>query len=72
MLVKFEQNHTVQTTQNFKLFDKKWLSISNKCVDAILEDVSVTETIVWCLIINSKTTSFHCSKNYGSPTRVTG
>ena len=23
MLVKFEQNHVVQTTRNFELFDKK-------------------------------------------------
>ena len=23
MLVKFEQNHTVQTTRNFEIFDKK-------------------------------------------------
>ena len=40
-------------------------------VDAILEDISVTETIVWCQNINSKTIIFHCSKNYSSPTRVT-
>ena len=39
--------------------------------DAILEDVSVTETIVWCYIINLKTIIFQCSKNYGTPTRVT-
>ena len=48
MLVKFEQNRMVQTTQNFKLFDKKpgfknhfWQSVG-----AILEDVSVAKTIV--------------------------
>ena len=40
-------------------------------VDAILEDVSKTETIVWCLDINSKTAIFQCSKNYGTQTRVT-
>ena len=40
MLVKFEQNCMVQTTQNFELFDKK----TN--VDAILEDVFVAEIIV--------------------------
>ena len=33
--------------------------------DAILEDVSVAETI------DAKTTIFHCSKHYGSPTCVT-
>ena len=46
MLVKFEQNRMVWTIQNFVLFDKMinhfWQS-----VDALLEDVSVTETIVW-------------------------
>ena len=45
MLVKFEQNRMVQTTRNFYLFDKKkkhlWQSVA-----AILEDVSVAETIV--------------------------
>ena len=39
-------------------------------VDAILEDISVTETIiVWCIIL--KTTIVQCSKHYDSPTRVT-
>ena len=41
-------------------------------VDAILEDFSVTETIVWCKNINIKTTIFQCSTKYGSSTRVTG
>ena len=40
-------------------------------VDAILEDVYVTETIVWCETINLKTIIFQWSKNYRSPTRVT-
>ena len=40
-------------------------------VDAILQDVSATVTIVWCQNINLKTIIFQCSKNYGSPTRVT-
>ena len=49
MLVKFEKKIIVRTTHNFKLVEKKnmvnqfWQS-----VDAILEDVSVVETIVWC------------------------
>ena len=30
MLVKFEQNRTVRTMQNFELFDKKWLTIFDK------------------------------------------
>ena len=48
MLVKFEQNHEVQTIQNFELFGKKWLTILDKVLTpgAILEDISVTETIV--------------------------
>ena len=37
--------------------------------DAILEDVSVTETTVWCSTINSKTIIFQCSKSHGSPIR---
>ena len=41
-----------------------------RSVDAILEDVSVTETIIWCLTIDLKIIIFQCSKNYGSPTRV--
>ena len=49
MLVKFEQNHMVQTTQNFELFDKKKMGFYNQFwqrVDTILEDVSVAEIIV--------------------------
>ena len=45
MLVKFEQNRMVSNYKNFKLFDKKWLTIFGQSVDAIFEDVSVTETI---------------------------
>ena len=40
-------------------------------VDAILEDVSVTETIVRCQTINLNTIIFQSSENYGSPTSVT-
>ena len=32
MLVKFEQKRVVQTIQKFKLFDKKWLPISDKAL----------------------------------------
>ena len=46
MLSKFEQNRMVRTIQNIELFDKKWLTIFLQSVDAILEEVSVTETIV--------------------------
>ena len=48
MLVQFEQNRMIQTTQNFELFDKKRVFYNHflQRVDAILEDVSVTEIIV--------------------------
>ena len=39
-------------------------------VDAILEDVSVTENIVWCWTINLQTAIIPRSKNYRSLTRV--
>ena len=40
-------------------------------VNAILEDVSVNEIIVWCLNMNLKTIIFPCSKDNGIATRVT-
>ena len=49
MSVKFEQNCMVQTTRNLEFFDKKKQVFKNyfwQRVDAIFEDVSVTETIV--------------------------
>ena len=47
MLVKFEQNRMVQTTQNFGPLTKKtFLNQFLQSADAILEDVSVAETIV--------------------------
>ena len=46
-----EQNCMIQTTQYFelltKMFNHFWQS-----VDAVLEDVSASETIVWCKTIN--------------------
>ena len=47
VLVKFEQNRMVQTTQNFEFFDKKtgFLKPFWQGISAILEDVSVAETI---------------------------
>ena len=61
MLVKFEQNHMVRTTQNVELLTKMvnhfWQS-----VDVILKDVSVAEAIVWCQTINLKTTIFQYYK----------
>ena len=46
MLVKFEQNRMGQTIQNFVLFDKKMVNHFRQSVEAILEDVSVTEIII--------------------------
>ena len=49
MLVEFEQNCMVQTTRKFELFDKKTeflKTIFDKSIDAILEDISVAETVV--------------------------
>ena len=72
MLVKFEQNRMVQTTQNFELFDKK-LGFYNhfwQRVDAILEDV-LAQIIVQCSTINLKIIIFQYSKNYGTLTLVT-
>ena len=47
MLVEFEQNRIVQTMKNFEPFDKNMVIHFWQSVDAILEDVPVTETIVW-------------------------
>ena len=49
MLVKLEQNRMVQNIQNLALFDKKMVDQVWQSVDAILKEVSVTETtIAWC------------------------
>ena len=47
MLVKFEQNSTVRTIKNLS-FLTKMVNHFWQSVDAILEDVPVTETIVCC------------------------
>ena len=62
MLVEFKQNRMVRTIT--KMVNHFWF-------DAISEDVSVNEIITWCLTINSEAIIFQCSKNDGSPTRVT-
>ena len=50
MLVEFEfeQNRMVQTTRSLSFFDKKRGFFNHfwQCVDAILEDISVAQTIV--------------------------
>ena len=62
----YSSNHT-----KFCGFRQKMVNHFWKSIDAILEDVSVTETIIWWKTINLKTTIFQCSKNYGSSTRLT-
>ena len=48
-MVEFEQNRMIRTIQNFELFDKNWLTIFDKVLTTLfLENVSMTETIVWC------------------------
>ena len=44
MLVKCKPNRMVRNTENFELFGQKWNNFG-ECVDSILEDVSVLETI---------------------------
>ena len=46
VLVKFEQKHIVRT--KFCGFWQKMVNNFWQSIDAILEDVLVTETIVWC------------------------
>ena len=70
MLVEFEQNSMFQNIQIFWLFDKNWLTIFDKVLMPFWKTFQ-TETIVRCLTINLKIITFHCSKNYGSPTRAT-
>ena len=50
---------------------KIWAQSDSMSVDAILEDVSVAKTIVWCKNINPNTSIFQFSKNYGNPTNIT-
>ena len=63
MLVKFEQNGMVQNIKKLELFGKKWLTIFEKVLTPFLKNFSVT--------LLDATVIFHCSKNYGSPTRIT-
>ena len=48
VLAKFEPNHTFRNVQNYELFDKSQCPQSHfwQGVDAILQDVSVAETIL--------------------------
>ena len=74
MLVKFEQNHMVQT-RNFELFDWKKKMFFKTTFDKTLMPFWKTflslKQLFDAKVINLKTTIFQFSKNYGSPTRVT-
>ena len=50
MMVKFEQNLMVRTIKILSFLTKKKKKVHHfwQSVDAILDDVSVTATIVWC------------------------
>ena len=69
MLVKFE----FVWSEQYKILNFLTKTVNHfwQSVDAILKDASVIETTVWCSTIDLKTIIFQCSKNYGSPTRVT-
>ena len=80
--LEFEKkNHMVWSIQNFEMFHThththlthtlKMVNHIWQSVDAILEDVFVTETIVWCETNDLNTIIFQCSKNHCCPTRVT-
>ena len=48
MRVKLEQNRMVQTIKFWSFWEKQMVNHFWQSVDAILEDVSVNETIIWC------------------------
>ena len=56
--------------QKKKKKKKKRVNHFWQSADANLEDVSMTDTIVWCKTINVKTIIFQCSKNYGTSRHV--
>ena len=62
MLVKFEQNRIVRTTQNFELFVKKWLTISDKVLTPLWKTFLYLKQLFDAKLY---------SKKYGSATRVT-
>ena len=71
MLVNFEQNRMVRTIQNFELFDKKWLTVFDKVSTPFWKTFLYDWNNYLILNYYLKTIIFQCSKNYGSPTRVT-
>ena len=71
-LAKFEHNRIIRIRGNVHLLVKKSVIYFCQSVDAILKDISVAKTKVWCKSINQKTSIFKCSKIYGNSTHVRG
>ena len=70
--MKFEQNRMVRAIQNFELFDKKWLTIIDKVLTPFWKTFPWLKQLFNAKLLTSRLPSFRqCSKNYGSPTRVT-
>ena len=67
---EYEQKSSNPNYTKFWIFWQKMVNRFWQSVDAILEDVSASETIVWCKTINLKTTIFQCSKNNGVASQV--
>ena len=66
MLVKFKQNRTIRTIQNFELYDKKWLISFAKVFMSFWNSFLRMKQL-----FDGKQSSFNVPKNYGSPTHVT-
>ena len=63
-------NKIVWSKQNYELFLQKTVNNLWQSIDAILKDLLVTETIVWCKTINLKTIIFHCCKKTKNKTKT--
>ena len=61
-----KKSYNPNYTKFWAFWQKKMVNRFWQSVDAILEDVSTSETTVWCKTVNLKTTIFQCSKNYGA------
>ena len=62
MLVDFEQNRMVQTTRNFELFDKKWLTIFDKALTPFWKMFLYLKQLFNAKLLISRLPSFSVSK----------
>ena len=62
MLVDFEQNRMVQTTRNFELFDKKWLTIFDKALTPFWKTFLYLKQLFNAKLLISRLPSFSVSK----------